>query len=124
MLFAAELICLPEAYRMKRTARSVACPGGTLVLAGGYPSSGWGHSRPGVCPWSGLGYPPARTGIPSGQDWGTSPEGTRELGTPLWKRPGTRVWRRDWEPDWANPPPPGGEQTENITAVIILQSQT
>ena len=64
----------------------------TPVLAGGYPCPrvhpcwDWGT------PWMALGYHPTGTGVPPGQDWGTS---NWDWGTPssqYWGTPSDRSW--------------------------------
>ena len=74
----------------------------STVLAWGYPSPGGGVTQSWYhC----LGVPPEGTWD---QRLGYTPEGhgSRDWDTPCQKGPGTRIWERDWEPDWASTSPP------------------
>ena len=131
----------PAGNRKRRTTHSITCPGGGggaaphPDLARGYPILTWlgGGGNP-----SSLGqgvpilrYPPSQDwGIPPAWDWGTPPQQGKDLGPVtgvpprkdmgpvevLWDGDGTSGSIMGWR--WGNfpPPPPGCEQTENITS--------
>ena len=88
-----------------------------LSGGGGYPSPWLGLAGTGVLPSAKTRYPSSGTGTRGTSlhdwDWGIPHLG---LGYPP---PPTRTGVPPWERIWGTPPPYGGEQTENITFLIL-----